>query len=77
MRNMVLRSLARKRNIRVPSLVADTRVINSFVPTDEMVAAVADATEATTQQIGEQLGEQIVEPTAQTTSGDPITVDPL
>lgn len=51
-RNMWLRSLATKLGIRVPSLLADTRVEEQFVANDEMVAAVADATDLTESQIG-------------------------
>ena len=50
-RNMWLRSLALRRGIRVPSLVADTRVTAEFVASEEMVAAVADATDLTEAQI--------------------------
>ena len=50
-RNMWLRSLATRKGIRVPSLVADTRVETEFVASDEMVAAVADATDLTEAQI--------------------------
>ena len=51
-RNMWLRSVATKRGIRVPSLLADTRVETEFVANEEMLAAVADATDLTEAQIG-------------------------
>ncbi|HEX5616301.1 MAG TPA: ABC transporter permease [Acidimicrobiia bacterium] len=44
-RNAALRALARRRALRVPSLVADTRV-EALVATPEMVAAVEEATDA-------------------------------
>lgn len=50
MRDAVLRWYAVRKGIRVPSLVADTRV-DSFVATDAMVEAVAEATDATESEI--------------------------
>ena len=49
-RDSVLRWYAVRRGIRVPSLVADTRV-DAFVATDAMVEAVAEATEAADNEI--------------------------
>jgi branched-chain amino acid transport system permease protein len=51
-RDYALRSYANHRGIRVPSLIADTRVDDDFVATTDMVGAVADATELTEEQIG-------------------------
>lgn len=49
-RDSLLRWYANRRGIRVPSLIADTR-IDDFAASDEMVEAVADATELSTDQI--------------------------
>ncbi len=50
-RNMGLRWLADRKGIRVPSLLADTRVEAQFTASDEMVSAVADATDLTESQV--------------------------
>ncbi len=57
LRNMALRSYATKHGIRVPSLLADTRVETAFVATDEMISAVADATDLSDDQIREAEAE--------------------
>jgi hypothetical protein len=49
-RDFGLRWYANRRGIRVPSLIADTRV-DDFVATEAMVEAVAEATDATEDEI--------------------------
>ena len=50
-RDAGLRWYANRHGIRVPSLVADTRVPDDFVATPEMVEAVAEATDAADDEI--------------------------
>lgn len=50
-RDAGLRWYAQRHGIRVPSLAADTLVVDEFVATEAMVEAVAEATELTDEQI--------------------------